>query len=170
MPSLNETMLFCSLTQSWLVLYFLGDDMWPELCCCCAPMDQSTTASLFSTDDEGCHSVQPGAHLSFDNEPLLAASSQPVPQLPSTSAYGVDVGHSVCKPVATSSSSSKNGMRQSTSNTGVGRMYAPILPGPSSSTRTGKRQHKSSKRPNWSTPGGSEIYELKMDSISTICT
>lgn len=157
--------LFCVLFQSWLILYFLGDEMWPELWSCCTRRDQSPSSSLFSTDDGGC---QPGAHLSFDNEPLLAASSTStvLPPLPSTSsAYGIDVGHSVCKPAtasSSSSSSSKSGVRQCTPG-----MYAPIFPGPSNN-RPGKRQAKSSRRPNWSIPGGSEIYELKMDSISTI--
>jgi len=156
--------------QSWLVLYFLGDEAWPELLCPMSKRDRGdsicSNEDLFSSDPA---SVQPGAHLSFDNEPLLSAASS---SLPSTSNHN-NCYHNPTLPEVTPSTSSSAKMggsgkpNSSSSSSSPGKASGGSYAGPSRATG-GKRQFKSMKKPNWSTPGGNEIYELKLDSISTI--
>ncbi|CAG7820978.1 unnamed protein product, partial [Allacma fusca] len=150
---------------SWLVMYFLGEDVWPETWCYCAKLDTNRRdSSIFEDPNGSTPSVQPSAQLSFDNEPLLAAAAP----VPSTSSAAVTTS-------ATAMAGSGNGNSNLSgpggySSGGVscssGGKHHPPPPHPSTSSSS-SRWPKSNK-PNWSQPGGNEIYELRHDAISTI--
>lgn len=211
-------------------MYFLGNEIWPELWCQFSKVSRAN--SLLSMDDPCVgSSVQPSAaHLSFDNEPLLGggiASASVTPSsssstaimtsrtsassmiMPSTSKAATTgtatavaaAASSVASPSATNNnyytsttsfssiakksstgqyvnSKGVNNMPMSTNannhassngmqHNGIVQSSAPLLGGQSKKNTKGGLLMKS--KPNWSQPGGSEIYELKLDSISTIC-
>ena len=174
-------------------MYFLGDDVWPEGWCPCSKLDGNRQdLSLLYEDPTGSTpSVQPSAQLSFDNEPLLA-SPAPVPSTSSNAVASTCTnsimtgsgngsytkskprqGRSATSSVTTTtnatsirasslSSSSSSASPSSSSTTTSSTTHALPRPHPSMS------KWPKSNRPNWSQPGGNEIYELRQDAISTI--
>jgi len=130
-------------------MYFLGDEIWPDMWCP-AFMKQKQPATHLSSSIEELggggpflSTVQPaeGIQLSFDGEPLLP--------LPVTSAVMMGGTGGSTEPGPSTSSSSSS--------------YSTVPAGPSTALRW---PHKN--KSNWSRPGGNEIYELRHDAISTI--
>lgn len=197
-------------------MYFLGNEIWPELWCQFSKVSRAN--SLLSMDDPCVgSSVQPSAaHLSFDNEPLLGIAPTPATSsassssmaasasrtssmiMPSTSKAATGTATAVtanAAAVAGPSATNNNYYTSTTSFSSIGKkagagQYANPkvmcnLPMSTNSHISGNAsQHggmqasakKGGKggllmksKPNWSQPGGNEIYELKLDSISTIC-